>query len=227
MLVPGSGFAALGAPLAHLFGIFFAVGQEHAAARTGNNLVAVKTDGVKVAQVTRLLALVACAKAFGGIFDNQGVVFFANGTDFVNLGGGSVQMNQHNKIYIGVNFKSLFERDRIHVPGFVLGINKHGLAVFVGNGVHGSVKGHVAAEHLVPTQGPLAHLGHAIQSFASKLGTKVKCRRSGRKGHRILAAHLGSNKTFEFIDVRTNRTHPVGLVSLGHELDFVTVHRGA
>ncbi len=166
VLVPGGGLAALGAPLADFLGVVLAVGEEHAAARAGDNLVAVEADGAVVAELAGLHALVACAETLGGIFDEERVVLFTNGADFVHLAGCSVQVNEHHQSYFGVNFESLFERHRIHVPGVVLGVDEHGFAVFVGNGVHRRVKSHVAAEHLVALQGSSADLGHAVKGLA-------------------------------------------------------------
>ena len=166
VLVPRSGLAALRAPLANLLGVVLAVGQEHAAARTRDNLVAVKTDGAVVAELAGLDALVGGAEAFGSIFDEERIVLFANGADFVHLAGRSVQVHKYDQTNFRINFKSLFERDRIHVPGVVLGIDEHSLAVLVGNGVHRRVKSHVAAEHLVALQGSGADLGHAVKGFA-------------------------------------------------------------
>ena len=96
VLVPRGGLAALGAPLAYLFCVVLAVGKEHAAAGAGNNLVSVEADGAVVAKVAGLLAFVACSEAFGGVFDEEGVVFFADGTDFVNSGRGSVEVYEYH-----------------------------------------------------------------------------------------------------------------------------------
>ena len=96
VLVPRGSLAALGAPLAHLFGVFLAVGKEHAAARAGDNLVSVEADGTVVAEVAGLLALVACSEAFGGVFDEEGVMLFADGADFVNSGRGSVEVHEYH-----------------------------------------------------------------------------------------------------------------------------------
>ena len=93
VLVPGGRLAALGAALAHLVGVVLAVGQEHAAATSGDNLVAVKADGAVVAELARLYALVGGPEAFGGIFDKERVMLFADGADFIDLAGRSVQMN--------------------------------------------------------------------------------------------------------------------------------------
>ena len=162
VLVPRGGLAALGAPLANLFGVFLAVGEEHAAAGAGNNLVSVEADGAVVAKVTGLLALVASAEAFGGVFDEEGVVFLADGADFVNAGRGSVEVHEYHQAHVRVNFKSLFEGDRVHVPRLVFGVDEHGFAVLVGDGVHGGVERHVAAEHFVSAERTFARLGHAV-----------------------------------------------------------------
>lgn len=227
VLVPGGGFAALGAPLADFFGVVFAVGEEHAAAGAGDDFVAIEADGAVVAEVAGLLALVACAEAFGSVFDKEGVMFFADGADFVDFGGGAVQVHEHDQAHVGVNFEGLFEGDGIHVPGVVFGVNEHGFAVFVGDGVHGGVEGHVAAEHLVIAEATLACLGHAVKGLARELGAQVKRGGSGRKGYGVLAPHLFGSEAFHLVDVRTHGAHPVGFVSFCNVLDFFPVHGGA
>ena len=151
----------------------------------------------------------------------------ANRTDFVDLAGRSVQMNEHHQAHVGVNFESLFKRHRVHVPGVVLGVDEHGFAVLVGDGVHGGIESHVAAEHLVPAQATLAHLGHAVQGLACKLCAKVQCGGTGGERHGVLATDLFGSEAFHLVDVRTHGAHPVGFVRLGHILDFFAVHGGA
>ena len=227
VLVPRGGLAALGAPLAHLFGVFLAVGKEHAAAGAGNNLVSVEANGAVVAKVAGLLALVACAEAFGGVFDEEGVMLFADGADFVNAGRGSVEVHEYHQAYVRVNFKSLFEGDRVHVPGLVFGVDEHSLAVLVGDGVHGGVERHVAAEHFVSAERTFARLGHAVQSFAGKFCAEMEGCGAGRECHGILAADLLGGNPFDLVDVRADGAHPVGFVSFSDVLDFVAVHSRA
>ena len=107
-------------------------------------------------------------------------MLFADGADFVHFAGRSVQMNEHHQSHFGVNLEGLFERDRIHVPGVVFGVDEHGFAVLVGDGVHRRVESHVTAEHLVAAEATLAHLGHAVQGLARELGAEVQRRRAGR-----------------------------------------------
>ena len=108
VLVPGGRLAALGAPLAHFFGVVLAVGQEHAAATARDNLVAVEADGTVVTELARLYALVAGTEALGGVFDKEGVMLFADGADFIDLARRSVQMNEHHQSHFGVNLEGLF-----------------------------------------------------------------------------------------------------------------------
>lgn len=227
VLIPRGCLAALGAPLADLLGVFPAVGEEHAAAASGDDLVAVEADGAVVAEVAGLLALVGCPEAFGGVFDKEGIVLFADGADFVDLARRSVQMNKHHQAHVGVNFEGLFEGDGVHVPGVVFGVDEHGFAVFVGDGVHGGVEGHVAAEHLVAAETPLARLWHAVQGFACELGAKVERCGTGRECHSIHATDLLGSQALDLVDVRTHGAHPVGFVGFGNVLDFVPMHGGA
>jgi len=224
VLVPRGGLATLGAPLAHLFGVFLAVGKEHAAATAGDNLVSVEADGTVVAEVAGLLAFVACSEAFGGVFDEEGVVLFADSADFVNAGRCSVEVYEYHQAHVRVNFKSLLEGDRVHVPCLVFGVDEHGLAVLVGDGVHRRIKRHVAAEHLVVLERPGAGLGHAVKGFASKFCAEMEGCGAGRECDGVLAADLLGGNPFDLVNVRADGAHPVGFVSLGDILDLVAVH---
>lgn len=227
VLVPRGGLAALGAPLAHLLGVVLAVGEEHAAATAGDNLVSVEADGAVVAKVAGLLALVACTEAFGGVFDKEGVVFLADGADFINTGRGSVEVYEYHQAHVRVNFECLFEGDRVHVPRLVFGVDEHCLAVLVGDGVHGGVERHVAAEHFVSAERAFARLGHAVKGFASKFCAEMEGCGAGRECDGVFAADLLSGEPFDFVDVRADGAHPVGFVSLGDKLDLVAVHSRA
>ena len=227
VLIPRGGLTALSAPLAHLLGVFLAVGEEHTATRTGDDLVAVKADGAVVAKVAGLLALVACAEAFGGVFDEEGVMLFADGADFVNASRGSVEVHEYHQAHIRINFEGFLEGDRVHVPGFVFGVDEHGLAILVGDGVHGGIERHVATEHLAFLECPGAGLGHAVERFACKLGAEVECGRACGESDGVLAADLLGGEAFNLVDVRADGAHPVGFVSLGDVPDFVAVHRWA
>ncbi len=224
VLVPRGGLATLGAPLAHLFCVFLAVGKEHAAARAGDNLVSVEADGAVVAKVAGLLALVACAEAFGGVFDEEGVMLFADGADFVNASRGSVEVHEYHQAHVRVNFECLFEGDRVHVPRLVFCVDKHSLAVLVGDGVHGGVERHVAAEHFVSAERTFARLGHAVERFASEFCAEMEGCSAGRERDSILATDLLGSESFDLVDVRADGAHPVGFVSFSDVLDFVAVH---
>ena len=227
VLIPRGGLTALSAPLAHLLGVFLAVGEEHAATRTGDNLISVEADGAVVAEVAGLLALVGCAEAFSSVFDEEGVMLFADGADFVNASRGSVEVHEYHQAHVRINFEGFLEGDRVHVPGFVFGVDEHGLAILIGDGVHSGVERHVAAEHLMVLERPGAGLGHAVERFACELGAEVECGRACGESDGVLAADLLGGEAFNLVDVRADGAHPVGFVSLGDVPDFVAVHRGA
>ena len=83
VLVPRGGLAGLRGPFPCLLrgGLF--VGQQHAARRTRDDLVAVEGDGVELAKRARLAALVGCAETLGGVFNKRRAVLFADRADLV------------------------------------------------------------------------------------------------------------------------------------------------
>ena len=227
VLVPRRGLTALRAPLAHTVGIFLAVGKVHAAAGTGDNLVPVKADGVEVAETSGLHSLVASPEAFGGIFDEQGVVTLAYCANLVNLRGRSIQVNKHDQLHVRINFEGLFQSHGIHVPGIAFAVDNNGLAILVGHRVERRSKRHVAAENLLPVQRTLARLGHSEQTDTRKPRSQMQRRRPRRERYGILHAHLLGHLALHLVDILPDGAHPVGLIGLLHVAEFIAMHGGA
>ena len=153
VLVPGGCFARLGGPFADLVGVRFGVGQEHTAGRAGDDLVAVEGDAVIIAEGTGLdpliIEFVFRAERFGGIFDNQGAVGIADGSQFFHPAGCAVEMGNDNELYVRIERKGFLQSGGRHVPGVIFGVDEDRLAVLIGDGIDGCIKGYIGAEDLV------------------------------------------------------------------------------
>ena len=224
MLVPGGGFAALGAPFADLVGVLQTVGQEHAAGGAGDDLVAVKADAVVVAEAAGLNALIGGTKAFGCVLDDEGVVLVADCFEFIHFARRAVEMRNDNEADVGIQRKGFLQGFRTHVPGVVLSVDEDGLAVLVGDGVDGGVKGHVGAEDLMALQGAVVGSRLAIETLTGQLCCKVQRCGAGREAHGVLDANPLCQLLFYFIDVFANGTHPVGVDGIIHPFLFITMH---
>ncbi len=143
VLIPGGVFAALGGPLAGFLGIFPAVGEQHAAAGAGDDLVAVEAGDAHAAEAPRLHALIGGAEGFSGVFHNHRPVLVADGADLIHLRRGAVEVHNDDHLHLGVDLEGFFQRHRIHVPGVALRVDEDGDAALVHHGVDGGVKGHV------------------------------------------------------------------------------------
>ena len=73
-------------------------------------------------------------------------------------------------------------------------------------------------------EGAFAGLGHAVEGFAGEFRAEVERRGSGGECHGVLAADFIRDEFFQFVDVRTDCAHPVGIISLHHISGFLSVH---
>ena len=188
MLIPRSVLTALSRPLADFIGIFLAVGEEHSARRTCDDLVAVERNAAVVAKSACLLTFISSAQTLGSVLNYQRTVLVADRLDLVDLSGSAVKVSDDHQLYIGVDLKRLFKSDRIHVPGVALGVDEHSFAVFVSDRIDGCIKSHIGTEYLVTLQSSAVWLWHTIQLFACQLDREVQRRSSAGQSNSIFAA---------------------------------------
>ena len=226
MLVPGGGFAALGGPLAHLVGVFQAVGQEHAPGGAGDDLVAVEGDAVIVPEGAGLFALIGGAEGLGRVLDDEGAVAVADLPEFVDLARCAVKVGNHDELHIRIDLKGLFQGFRTHVPGVGFRINKNCFAVLVRDRVDRGVEGHIAAEHLMPFEGAVIGSCLAVETLSGQTGREMERSSTGREADRVLHTDVRSQLFLYLIDVCANGGNPVGVDGLIHPLFFVPMHGG-
>ena len=88
--------SGLGGPEANFLDPLFVVGKQDAAAGGGDDLVAVEGENGIFAEGARGPALVQGAQAFGGVFDQDLVIFPAQLYNGVHVGGQSIEVDyQH------------------------------------------------------------------------------------------------------------------------------------
>ena len=213
VLVPRGGFARLRGPFASLLRGGLVVGQQHAARRARDDLVAVEGDGIELAERARLAALVGRAEALGGVFYQCRAVLFANGADIIKLGRRAIEVRENDDLRLRMELEGLFQRDGIHVPRLALRVDEDGRRLFVNDRIDGRGERHVGAEDLV------AGLD------ARELDAKVEGGRPAGQRDGVFAADLLRDLPFDHIDVRADGGHPVGLERLLHVGQFLTVHR--
>ena len=230
MLVPGRSLPALGGPFADLIGVGQAVGEEHAAGRAGDDLIAVEGNAVIVPQGAGLRPVavqqILGAQGLGGVLHDKSVMGVTDSANLRHFAGGAIQMGHHHKADVGVQLKRLFQGFRAHVPGVGLGVDEDGLAVLIGHGVDGGVKGHVRAEDPVTLQRTLIGLGLAVQPLPCQLCGQVQSGGAAGQAHGVLDAHVCSQLLLHSVNIGTYGRDPVGADGLIHPALLVTVHGG-
>ena len=152
-------------------------------------------------------------------------MFFTDLLNQINASGETVQFSADNEFYIGIHFKSFFQRHGIHIPGFGFGIDEYRDTPLVNDGIKRRIESHIGAEYALALQCAMADSRFAVQFFPGGFYTKMKCRSAGRKGNGIFHSGFLGGNPFHFIDICAHSRHPVGLIRLGHIFKFFTVHR--
>ena len=129
-------------------------------------------------------------------------MFFAYSPDLFYLSRRTVQVRNNDKPYLRVEFKSLFQRLRIHIPGIILGVYEDGLPILIGDGVDGCAESHIRAENPMPLQGAFVWPCLTIQPFSRQLDCEVQRSRTCGQRNSIFAANIVRNLLFYLVDVR-------------------------
>ena len=169
MLVPRGVLAALRRPFARFVCPFFVIGQQHTAAASGDDLVAVPRQHAHIAEGTCLFSFICSAKRLGGVFDYQSVVLVGYRLYLIYFAGSAVQMSDDDQPYLGVKLKRFFERGRVHVPCIVFGIDEYRLAALIRYRVYGSVKGHIRGKYLFALERAVARLRLTVELLRAQL----------------------------------------------------------
>ena len=98
--------------------------------------------------------------------------------DLLDLAGRTVEMGNHNELRVRIKREGLLQRFGTHVPGVILGVDKDGLAVLIGDGVDGGVKGRVAAEDAVAPERSLVRARLTVKPLAGELRGQMQRRRA-------------------------------------------------
>lgn len=213
MLIPGSIFPGLGRPFPYLVGSLPIIGQQHAAGRTGDDLISVKGNGVISAKGTGLSSFISGSQRFRRVLDEDGAVTVADIPDSFDLARRPVEMGEYHHLHLRIYFESLFQCFRIHIPGVVLRIDEHRHAALVDHRVHCSVKGHIGTEYFIS------------RLYLRQLHRHMKSSRAGRQRHPMAAAGFFAGQPFRFFDIFSYRGHPVGFVGFFYVVQFRPVHR--
>ena len=133
-------------------------------------------------------------------------------------------MSKNYQLDVGIYFKRFFQSHRVHVPGIVFGVNKHGNAALIDNGIHCGIEGHITGRNPMPVQRPLPQGGLTVKLFPCQLHCQMQRGSTGGQGHCILAAHLPADSIFCLVDIFSNGGHPVGAIGLHHIIHGIRIH---
>ena len=214
VLIPRRGVAGLRGPFPRLFGGELVVGQQHAARRARDDLVAVEGDGVELAERACLAALVGRAEALGGVLYERRAVLFADGENLVEARRRAVEIRENDDLRLRMELERHLQCDGIHVPRLPLRVDEDGGALFIDDRIDGRRERHVGTKHFV------AGLD------AGELHAEVqRCRPTGQRDG-VTAADLLRDLLLDRVDVRPDGGHPVGLERLLHVGQLRAVHGG-
>ena len=174
-----------------LFRYFLIGGNQHAAARGSDNLIAVKGVNTDFSESSRMLSPIGTAKGLRRVLDKRNMMLFTNRHNLVQLCRRSVQMNHDNGLWVRIFFKSKAKRRRVHVPGVLLRVDKHGNRLFIDNGIAGCAECQCGNEN------------HVSLSHPQNLQGQMNCRRSGAKRRGVGNPHVIRQFLFKSVHIRS------------------------
>ena len=183
-------------------------------------------ENTEITEAASLHSSVGSAEGLGRILNNQGMVCVSNGADFCDFAWSSIEVSDHDKTDVRIEFKRLFQCNGIHVPRVPLGVNENRFPTLIGHRVDRGIESHVTAENFSPLQGAMANLRLAVELFAGEFHRQVQCGCAACKPNGTVAADLLCSQTLYFIDVLANGADPVGADGLVDPLLLFAVHGG-
>ena len=133
---------------------FFISCHQGTTARSGNHLVAIERQHSILAKCAQYLTFPTATETLSGIFNHGDVVAVSNLHNLINLVRHTVQCHWHDgfRLLSGLSnavFNGLFQQFRVHVPGVLLAIDKHGRSTEVGNRMTRSTESKALHQHLI------------------------------------------------------------------------------
>jgi hypothetical protein len=209
MLVVCGRLAGLGGELAGMRDQRRVLGHEHAAARRGDDLVAVERVDAGAAESPGRPPIVGGAERLGRVFHESDPEVSAHVGDGGEVGALAVQVHQHDRSRqlsdCGPDRESLRQQGGIHVPGSPLAIDEYRNGTLIDYGVDGCHEGQRTDQHLV--SGP-----HADEPQG-----EVQGRGAGVDCHGVRRANDLGEFALEGLDVGAKRRDYVAGEGVRHE----------
>ena len=152
-------------------------------------------------------------------------MLLTNRLDQIHPSRKTVKFSRNHQFHIRIHLKGLFQSYGIHVPRGFLCINEYWNTPFINDGIQCGIKSHVRAEYTFSFKRTVTNGRLSIQRFAGVLDSKVKRGGAAGQAYSILHTCLFRSDALDFIDVFTDRTHPVSVICLLDVLHLVAVHR--
>ena len=197
MLVPRRVLARLRRQLQGVPGIRLRPAQQHTAAGSGNDLVAVERQPAEFTERAALLAVVCRTQRLGSVLDQGNAVLTADGSDLVQLGGVAVQMHCDDRFGRAVQLERAAKRGGIHVPRLTLRVDKYRLCTAICHGIGRRGEGQALTEHRI------------AGLYAREDHRQMQRRRPGGQRDGIAPAHVCAHGFFKFVHVLAQRRDPV------------------
>ena len=212
VLIPREFFTRLSRPKQYFVAGFLIVAHQHAAAARSDDLVSVERKDGNIAEVARLDAFVACAEAFGGIFEDGSAMLARDREQFVELGRVAVKVYDDDRFGVGILLVRLFERRGTHIVALAVAVDEDELCAEVSSRIAAAAESKRRAKHDV------APLDSEI------FKPEVYRRRSCGKRNGIRSADVGAHFLFEHFDVLAERRDPIGVERFLYVTHFFAAH---
>ena len=212
MLIPREFFTRLSRPKQYFVAGFLIVAHQHAAAARSDDLVSVERKDGNIAEVARLDAFVACAEAFGGVFEDGSAVLAGDREKLVELGRVAVKVDDDDRFGVGILLIRLFERRGTHIVALAVAVDEDEFCAEIRGGIAAAAESERRTEHDV------APLDSEI--FESQMDRRRACgKRNG-----IRSADVGAHFLFEHFDVLAERRDPIGVERFLYVTHFFAAH---
>ena len=202
VLVMGRGIPGLSSELAGVGDEAGVVGDQHAAAGGGDDLVAVEGEDARFAEGSWRPSVIGGAQCLGGIFDHWNLIPAADRQDRSQVGALAVEVDRYDRLrqlaLARLAFDRLRQQRRVDVPGAALTVDEDRSPAQIGDGVDAGGEGERGDEHLV------------ARADAGQEQRQVQRGRARAERRGMAAADRRSELVFKGVDMRAERRDPVG-----------------
>ena len=207
-----------------LAGNLFVIGDDHAAAAGGDDLVAIEADGAEQTETARVLALVVATQRFRGILDQRDAKLGADLGDLINPARVTEGVHGHAGskpatcrlvagdpvLHLSIGSQEVAECIRAHAQRALVHVHENRMGSDVGDRVAGGNEGQCLGNDLItPFDASDDHRDMKSSSAVNRCNT-------------IFDAAVRCDALLEFRDAGADRRDEIGVDALSKVLFFIS-----